>query len=190
MTVDREGAVSAMTAIEDAERRTAQAIFYGIASSFLILWGVLTAVGYASGQVWPADAGVVWLVIMVTGFAATTVMVARARRGLTFAQSGLGWRMLYAQLALVSFGVVVVLTLGPFSGRQLDAFWPLLYMLGYVLAGIWVGRFFILTGVAVAFLTIAGFWWAGPWFPLWMAVANGGALVLGGLWLRRQGASL
>ena len=190
MTVDREGAVTALSAIEDAERRTAQAIFYGIASSFLILWGVLTAVGYVSDQVWPAHAGVVWVVIMLGGVGVTTVMVGRGRRSLTFVQSGLGWRMLYAQLALVSFGLVVVLALGPFSGRQIDAFWPLLYMLGYVLAGIWVGRFFILTGVAVAFLTIAGFWLAGSWFPLWMAVANGGALILGGLWLRRQGASL
>jgi hypothetical protein len=86
--------------------------------------------------------------------------------------------------------LLVVVILGPFKGRQLDAFWPLLFTLGYVLAGIWVGRFFIFCGLVIALLTVTGFWWAGPWFQLWMAVVNGGALILGGLWLRRQGAAL
>ncbi|MGD0108169.1 MAG: hypothetical protein ABSC06_29660 [Rhodopila sp.] len=190
MTLDRESAVTSLTAIEHAERRTSQAIFYGIASSFLILWGGVTAAGYLLGQAWPRHAGTVWPVLMVIGYAVTVAMTRRNRTGLTGRQMTLGWRLICAQFALIGFGVCVVTTLGPFSGRQLDAFWPLLFMLGYVLAGIWVGRFFVLSGVAIAGLTIGGFWWSGPWFPLWMALVNGGGLLLGGFWLRRQGASL
>ncbi|MEA2773954.1 MAG: hypothetical protein QOD93_6916 [Acetobacteraceae bacterium] len=190
MTVDRESAATSLTAIEQAERRTTQAIFYGIASSFLILWGVVTAAGYAFGQVYPGYAHIVWPVLTVLGLAVTVAMVARNRDGLTATRSEMGGRLVSAQIALIGFGVLAVMILGPFSGRQLDAFWPLLFMLGYVLVGIWVGRFFVLCGVAIAALTIAGFWWSGPWFSLWMAVVNGGGLILGGLWLRRQGASL
>jgi hypothetical protein len=190
MTVDRESALTSLTAIEQTENRTSQAIFYGIASSFLILWGAVTTAGYILGQAWPRNAGIMWTALMVAGFAATVAMTPRKRPDLTSTQMTLGWRLICAQVALIGFGVCVRTTLGPFTGRQLDAFWPLVFMLGYVLAGIWVGRFFVLSGIAIALLTIAGFWYAGPWFPLWMAVANGGGLLLGGLWLRRQGASL
>jgi hypothetical protein len=190
MTLDRESVLKSLTAIEHAERRTTQAIFYGTASSFLILWGAVTAAGYLLGQAWPRHAGTVWPVLMVIGFVVTMVMTRRNRTGLTSPQITLGWRLVCAQIALIGFGVIAATTLGPFSGRQLDAFWPLLFMFGYVLAGIWVGRFFVLSGVAIALLTVAGFWWSGAWFPLWMAVVNGGGLLIGGLWLRGRGASL
>lgn len=189
MTVDRQSAITSLTAIEHAERRTTQAIFYGIAGSFLILWGVVTAFGYGYTQAYPNHGRFLWPVLMVAGLAVTAAMVARQRTDLTTENSGIGWRLIWAQIALTSFGVLVVVVLGPFSGRQLDAFWPMLFALGYVLAGIWVGRFFILCGIAIALLTAAGFWWSGPWFHLWMAAVDGGGLILGGLWLRRQRAS-
>ncbi len=90
----------------------------------------------------------------------------------------------------MAFGLLVVIVLGPVSLRRQDAFWPLLFMLGYVLAGNWVGRFFILCGVSVAALTVAGYLWTGAWFPLWMAATMAGALIGSGLWLRRMGARL
>jgi hypothetical protein len=187
MTLDRAAAASSLAAIEQTEQRTSRAIFYGIASAFLILWGVVTAVGYVATQAYPRQAAWTWPVLTVFGYAVTLVLVLRQRTIMTPVQRLLGWRLILAQVALIGFGVLVAVVLGPFSGRQFNAFWPLVFMLGYVLAGIWVGRFFILCGVAVALLTVAGFWWSGTWFPLWMAVVNGGSLILGGLWLRRQG---
>jgi hypothetical protein len=189
MTLDRDSAASSLAAIEQAERRTSQAIFYGLASAFLILWGVVTALGYVATQAYPRQAAWTWPVLTAIGYAVTLALVSRRRSILTPAQRLLGWRLILAQVALIGFGVLVAVVLGPFNGRQLDAFWPLVFMLGYVLAGIWVGRFFILCGVAVALLTLAGFWWSGTWFPLWMAVVDGGSLILGGLWLRRQGVT-
>jgi hypothetical protein len=189
MTLDRDAALSSLTDIETVERRTSQAMFYGIASSFLILWGAVTTAGYLLGLAWPRHAGTVWLALMVLGFAITIGLTRRSHTGLTARQSALGWRLVLAQIALLGFGVLVIATLGPFSGRQLDAYWPLLFMLGYVLAGIWVGYFFVLSGVVISLLTVAGFWWSGAWFPLWMAVVNGGGLLSGGLWLRRRGTS-
>jgi hypothetical protein len=187
MTVDRDEAATSLAAIEQTEARTTQAIFYGLASAFLILWGMITVAGYVAEQVWPRQAGWVWPVLQAGGFGITAILVRSQRRVLTPPQQVLGWRLVWAQVALVGFAVLVIMVLGPFNARQLNAFWPLVFMLGYVLAGIWVGRFFVLCGVAIAVLTLAGFWWAGPWFPLCMAAVNGGTLIAGGLWLRRQG---
>lgn len=190
MTIDREAAASSLSAIEHAERRTGQAILYGVASAFLILWGTLTTAGYILGLLWPRHAGNIWAVLMAAGFAITIAMTRRNRPGLTKTQKALGWRLVCAQFALMGYGLTVVTTLGPFTGRQLDAFWPLLFMLGYVLAGIWVGLFFVLSGISIAALTVIGYIFSGPWFPLWMAIINGGGLLFGGLWLRHRGASL
>jgi hypothetical protein len=60
-------------------------------------------------------------------------------------------------------------------------------MLGIVIAGLWLGRFFMLCGLSVTALSVLGFFWAGDWFDLWMAVANGGGLIACGLALRRMG---
>ena len=38
--------------------------------------------------------------------------------------------------------------------------------------------------VAIAVLTLVGFFWLPQLFLLWMAVVGGGALIFAGLWLR------
>jgi len=190
MTPDRTMALSALSDIETAEHRTFQALAYGISSRILILWGGITVIGYLITQFQPRTALWSWGVLDVLGFLATAAMLRGSARRMTAKQAAQTWRLFSAQVVLTVFGLLVVWLLGPLSGRQLGALWPLVIMLGYVLAGLWVGRFFVVCGVAVTILTLAGYHWSGPWFPLWMAAANGGALVLGGLWLRRVGASL
>jgi hypothetical protein len=61
-------------------------------------------------------------------------------------------------------------------------------MLGIVLMGLWLGRFFIFLGLSVTTLTVIGYFWSGDWFPLWMALVSGGGLIAAGWWLRHQGA--
>ncbi len=190
MTLDHESAASSLSAIEATERRTFAAVFYGIASPILILWGGLTAAGYVFTQFYPEHAALTWPVLQVAGLIAVLAILSRKGRALTPKQRALGWRLIAAQLALIVFALLMLTLVGPLKGRQLDAFWPLVFMLGYGLIGIWVGRFFILCAATVALLTMAGYFWSGPWFALWMAVVEGGALILGGLWLRWRGASL
>jgi hypothetical protein len=182
VAIDREHAAAALRDIAEADRRTFQAVFYARSSTLLMLWGVITACGYCFAFMQPHRAGLGWLMLDGTGVVATAAMLGRRDR--------LSTQILLAFLAMIVFGVLVVTVLGPLGERRLNAFWPLLFMLGYVLAGIWVGRFFILCGASVAALTLAGFFWSGPWFALWMAAVNGGALLLGGWWLRRRGARL
>ena len=56
----------------------------------------------------------------------------------------------------------------------------------YTIVGLWVGAAFVAIGLGITALTLVGYFFVGAWFDLWMAVVNGGGLVLGGLWMRRS----
>jgi hypothetical protein len=146
---------------------------------------VLTATGYVLQYFFPVDAHWRWIVISIAGCGGSVLL--RLRRGRPRHDNRIGRTLSYAQFILLFYGFIFVLLLWPLDGRQLAAFWPTLFMLGTILMGLWLGRFFIVCGVLVTLLTIIGFYWSGPWFPLWMAAVNGGGLIASGLWLRRMG---
>ena len=50
----------------------------------------------------------------------------------------------------------------------------------------WAGWAFVAIGLGITALTLIGYFFAGDWFNLWMAVVDGGGLILGGLWMRRS----
>ena len=182
MTLDRDQAAASLSDIASVERRTREAVAYARSSTILILWGVLCVLGYVFQYFQPHEAQPGWIAVAVAGFVGTFISGhwRRSQRSSTIGQP-----LLYAQLAFVGYGLVLLVLLWPVAPRQLSAFWPTLIMLGFVLMGLWLGRFFILCGLTVTALTIAGYFWSGAWFPLWMAAVNGGGLLLGGLWLRR-----
>jgi hypothetical protein len=95
-------------------------------------------------------------------------------------------RMLAAYLMFFAFGFLWTVGLVHLPPRLLGVFWPTYFMLAYAIAGLWFGIAFVVIGLAIAALTLVGYFWAGPWFELWMAAVNGGGLVLGGLWMRRN----
>ena len=82
---------------------------------------------------------------------------------------------------------MLIWMLGPLTHRQLGAFWPSLVMFCHVLMGLWLGAFYIVVGITATVLILAGYFWAGEWYPLWLAATVGGGLFASGLWLRRQG---
>jgi hypothetical protein len=188
--MDARAAAAALGSIETTERRTFQAVFYGKSAPILAVWGGVVIAGYTWTFAAPGSAVRAWSVLSFIGFAVTAWLIRRMRVTLTPPQRELGWRILAAQIALLAFGLIVVSLLGPLAPRQIGAFWPLLCSLGYVIAGLWIGRAPIVLGVTVIALTVAGFVWSGPWFPLWMAATFGGGLCLGALWLRWRGARL
>lgn len=187
MDLDRESAAASLSDVARAEQRTFSAVSYGRGGSTLILWGVATAAGYVGEQYQAAWAPRIWPIVWCVGFGGSFFLLRRGGRGAKGARGAAHWRLVAAPAALLAFGLLTTWILGPLDGRRLDAFWPLVFMLGYVLAGLWIGRFFILCGIGVGALTVAGYWLSGPWFALWMAAVNGGALILGGLWMRRAG---
>ena len=183
MTIDSRQAAEALNEIDAIVRRVRQSRIYNLASLTMIMWGVLTFAGYLLTFLSPRHAGYAWPAVYIAGIAGSVAISAlhRVRSGVrTF-----DVRMLAAFLLFVAFGLFVC-WLGHFTSRQLGTFWPIYFMLVYTIAGLWVGWAFVAIGLGITALTLIGYFFAGPWFDLWMAVINGGGLMLGGLWMRRS----
>ena len=184
MAIDRSDASASLTEIAAVQRRTREALNYSGSSTVLLVWGVLVTAGYLVTHFDQPIAWPVWIAILAAGsFAGFGIRVWRSR----VEKRPWDGRIHYALLALVGFGAYWSVLMDPSRGREMAAFWPTLFMLGYVLAGFWLGRFFTVCGLIVTALTIAGYFWLGPWFYLWMAFVAGGGMIAGGLWLRKAG---
>ncbi len=183
MTIDPNEAAASLSDIASVERRTRETLVYARSSASLILWGLLVGAGYVISFLEPALRYRHWVAIAIIGFSGSFLVHRRRSKR----DSRMGELLLVTELVLLAFGFVFLILFWPVAPRQMAAFWPTLIMLGFVIAGIWLGRFFIYCGIAVTALTLAGYFWIDAWFPLWMAVVNGGGLIAGGLWLRRQG---
>ena len=182
--IDRSEASSALADIAEIGARVRQSLFYRRTSAMLILWGALTFAGYLGMFVAPSFSRYGWIAIMILGICGSVVigMVSAKRQGV----NNFSARLLVAFLVFIAFGLIWSVALGGFSARQLGAFWTSYFMLPYILLGLWLGWAFVAIGLSVMALTFAGYFYAGDWFPLWMAFVNGIGLILGGLWMRRS----
>jgi len=183
-SVDPKEAASALSDIEAIAHRVRQSQIYNLASLMLIMWGVLVFAGHLVVHVLPRNALMIWLAVTVLGIAGSFAISAstRARTGVRTFDA----RFLMAFLLFLGFGYLWTLGLGHFTARQMDTFWPLYFMLVYTIAGLWFGLAFVAIGLGVTVLTLIGYFFIGGWFHLWMAVVNGGGMILGGLWMRRS----
>jgi hypothetical protein len=179
--IDSKEAVEALSDINEMVRRVRQSQTYDSASLIMIVWGVLVFAGNIANYLRPDDGNHIWIAVNVAGALATLAMI-------TFrtAPHGFDARMLVAYLLFFAFGYLCTKVLGNFTPRQLGAFWPIYFMLFYSIAGMWLGYAFVLIGVGISLLTLIGYFYVGGLtFLLWMAIVNGGGLILGGLWMRR-----
>lgn len=181
-----DAAAAALDDVAGVQQRTREALFYAGSASILILWGVLTSFGYAFNILAPQWARIAWLVIQVVGVAGTFLIILLRRRGQPAGTRD--FRLIYALVMLLGFGFLWLYVLGSFTLHQQAAFVPSLVMFGFMAAGLWLGRKLLLAGAFGMALIVAGYFWAGPWFPLWMAAVQAITLIAGGLWLRRVGA--
>jgi hypothetical protein len=184
VSIDSQQAASALSDIDVIVRRVRQSRIYNFSSVMLIMWGALVFAGYVASYIWPRMNGVHWIVLDVIGLAASLAIGAstRQRAGVnTFST-----RFLAAFVLFAVFGCILSIGVGHLRPRQMDAFWPIYFMMVYTIAGIWFGYAFVAIGVGITALTLVGYFFAGDWFHLWMAVVDGGGLMLGGLWMRRS----
>lgn len=182
--IDSKQAAEALSDVDAIVRRVRQSQIYDTASQLMILWGGLVFAGNLVTYLAPRYVDYAWILVYVAGIAGTAAgsMFNRARSGLR----SFDLRVLAAYLMFFAFGFFCVNVLGHFTPRQLGTFWPIYFMLMYCMAGLWFGYAFIAIGLAVTALTLIGYYFIGAAFPLWMAFVNGGGLILGGLWMRRN----
>lgn len=171
-------AAAALKAVERAGRRSEALGFSAAAGPQLVVWGLVWLACNSFVQFGPPWAPAIWLpgVLIGTGF---SIYVSRrcgaawdGRRGASF-------------MVLVVFVYALVLGLGLKDPQQGNFLISLIVACAYMMVGIWRSAPVGWTGVAVAVLTIAGWWGVHPWFAVWMGVVGGGTLILTGLWMRR-----
>jgi hypothetical protein len=183
-SIDPREAAQALNDIEQIVARVRRSRTYDIASQMMILWGVLVIAGNLLTFGWPRYGGYIWIGVNTAG-ALGAIAISMFRFP---GASGRGFdaRMAIAFMLFFAFGLLCSTVFGHFSPREMGAFWPIYFMLFYCIAGLWLGGAFVVIGLGITVLTLTGYFFiGGVTFLLWMAVVNGGGLILGGLWMRR-----
>jgi hypothetical protein len=195
MSLSPDQATSVLRDMAAVESHSQRAYDYREASPHLIVWGVLWAVGCGSTAVMPHHVKAIWIAITAIGTAASFLMGLRAGRDARAddladpmrrrAAARRRWR--FAAIALIWFAFIAAAfaVMWPVSPRQVGAFIPLVVAASYAILGLWCGLRFAVIGAVLAVLTLGGFFLLPPQFAVWMTAAGGGALVLGGIWLRQ-----
>jgi hypothetical protein len=183
-SIDPKEAALALSDIDSIARRVRQSTIYQLSSLLMVMWGVLVFAGNIGSFLWPRSAGYIWIGVDVAGIAGSFVISAfgHARTGVR----SFDIRMFAAFLLFMAFGFLWTNGLAHFTVRQMGTFWAIYFMLVYTIAGLWVGQAFVVIGLGITALTLIGYFFVGDWFEPWMAVVNGGGLILGGLWMRRD----
>lgn len=184
MTVDRKEASALLSDVAGIEDRVRQMLVYSRVSTYLFLWGGLWLLGFTANYFFREQSNLIWLVIQPIGFLATVAMVARR-----VSRSGAGSFFVAARaglsvLAIVLFGTLWI-HMTNMGWREQVTFWPTFLSLLLFLFGLWAGRAISLGAIGLFALSLIGYYVAGPYLHLWMAVVFGGALIAGGFWLRR-----
>ena len=177
ITVDQ--AKDVLKSVSDVERTSIRAHRYRTGSMHLIVWGAVWALGYGLSYIEPRWS-YVWPVLVAIGFGVSLLVGRRSGE-----RAGYDWRPGATAAAAALFVVAVFTVLPPSADLQVGAIIPLLVALFYAVLGIWMRAVrFVTVGIAVALLTLCGYFYLREFFPLWMAIVGGGALVVGGFWLR------
>lgn len=182
MNIPPQQAADALSEIERAERHSAAMYGYRRASPHLLLWGAIWIAGYGISFFRP-NGWLVWVVLVPVGIVASFLLNRRTTKELP---GGFGWRYGVTAFAIFLFITAALAVLPPTGAAQVGAFIALLVSIAYVMLGVWrTGTRIAVLGAALGALTIAGYFALPLYFPAWMAGVGGGALILGGVWLRR-----
>ena len=186
MNVSRDDAETALKDVDAARRHSLTLFQYGLASPYLLLWGMLWIVAGVIGALSPGNTGIGWLVVDTVGIVATGYLVVRnARRYARDGARNQGLRFVATVAVLAAFTAMVFMIFGPVSGAEVQTFITMLIAAIYMTAGIWVGSKYVIVGAVLAAVIIGAFHLAPAHLPLIVSVLGGGALILGGLWMRK-----
>jgi len=185
MSITRDEATQALGEIDAAAGRAAEFKTYTRMAPFLIIWGLVWMVCDLSTQFAP-QWGLAWPIGVGAGTLASIVMgFSLPKPDTTPEQRARSWRHMASWLLVIVFVFCLSLVI-PMSGlKEIHSLFGLVFGFIYLVVGIWTGWRMAALGIALVVLTLIGFYAVGQWYSLYMGLVSGGALILGGLWLRR-----
>jgi hypothetical protein len=181
--IDSKEASAALSEINDMIQRVRQSSIYDLASQFMVVAGLYVTAGNLANFFAPGYSLVIWPAVNVL-----TVVTSAVVSLFDFRRTGVrsfDARVLIVFVLFYAFGILCSLVLGHYGPRELGTFWPIYFMLFYCIGGLWFGRAFLAIGLTITALTLIGYFFiTSAAFLLWMAVVNGGGLIVSGLWMR------
>jgi hypothetical protein len=181
MTITKDEAAQALGEIDAAGGRMKQARAYARAAPFLMIWGLVWMVCDLGNQFAPRF-GWAWPVGVVVGFIVSWVVGYRLSRQASDAGD---WRDFVVWLLVMAFVSALFFILPAREPRQIHSVFGLVFGFIYLGLGLWTGWRMLALGLALIVATFVGFYEVGDWYSLYMGLVSGGALLLGGLWLRK-----
>jgi hypothetical protein len=188
MTISRDDASHALGEVESARGRVREAIAYGFAWPYFVLWGLAWMIADVGTEVAPP--GVVGWIWPVTSLVFTSVAIVYAfvqHRRSPYVGAGRSWRPLASAGTIMLFLVALTFVISPLDAKRMHSIFGLFFGFAYILQGLWLGWRLVVLGAVLVALTLFAFYalplWGG--YLTFMGVAGGGALALGGLWLRK-----
>ena len=186
MSVSKDEASSALQDIEATERRSRLLFGYGLASPYLLMWGSLWLIAGTIGAVSPAHTGIGWSAVDIVGLVGNAfLMIRQTRRCGERSERVRLLRYFGTAAVLVAFIGLTLMVLAPLTGIEILMFFTLLVAAGFTISGCWSGQRYAVVGIALGGLAVGVFLLAPAYLHLIVPFAGGGALILGGLWLRR-----
>ncbi len=184
MSISKDDAARALGEIDQARGRLHEATAYEHAAPFLIIWGLVWLVADLLTQFAPRFR-LAWTLCVVAGLVVSFVVGFVMGRKSVPAQAGTGWRQAVTWIVVMAMVFSLFLVVPVTSVREVHSVFGLVFGFIYVIVGLWMGWRVAALGVALVALTLVGFYAVREWYALFMGVVAGGALILGGLWLRR-----
>jgi hypothetical protein len=190
MNIDKNEAALALAAIDAAGARSSQLQHYRRFAPFLILWGVIWLLANTVSDLAPAQSGVAWLTLTLLGATASFWLGWRqhpaiAENSMPRTRLDQGWRWMLCFVVIIAFQLTVIAVLPPADSRQQDTFFSMFWTFLYMAIGAWTGWRLFAIGLAATLLILLGYYGVHSHYFLYMGCVSGGALMAGGLWLRR-----
>ena len=178
MTVSRRDAVQALGEVEAAQAQAVTLAQYARQGDVLLAWGAVWLVCNLVSQFTPDASRWAWPLGVLFGLGASVLVGRRRASNAQRRSAGLAF------LAVSALLVGIFAVSPPRTPAAADAVISLCVAGAYALVGVWSGARWRVLGAALFALILLG-WFAAPgWFFLWMALAGGGALIVGGVWLK------
>jgi len=196
--VSKEDALASLGEIDRIMSETRKNIAAGSSGPIIILWGVVWFVAYGTTQFFPRWSNWTWTVADIVGIGGSILLSPAFRKTPVKTasqwQRGAAWFILFGFALLwirilcpweMSSNRAIWVSIVPLLARKISAFMATVAMFAYILAGLWLDRFFIWLGALVTVATLIGYLYIKDYFYLWMAITGGGSLIVGGVFIRK-----
>jgi hypothetical protein len=172
--MDEEQAFQGLNDVAKARQKTAELRSYRGMGSIVSAWGIVWLVGFGAQATFPSIAPLVWAAGWLGALAWTFTRQPKPH----------DLRAL-ATLSVVVGTIILILMVTRADPTTAAMIFGLALSAAYAILGIWLGKRFLLLATLVLVSACLGWWFVPQFLFLALALGGGGALILGGVWLRQ-----